>query len=143
MTNRETIPLSQCEKGWLYRVHSRNLSIAVFDGEDVFIGIRLKFRDRFLDSEIHYEVCNHGTCSPYEKLIKLPEGIEIVSYFPGSYDSHTGRDMEFDKPASKGGNGWTWKDTGEKCEGLYCPTIRHNKALFDWLEEKEEEFGED
>lgn len=45
-----TISISECKKRRVYKLHSRNLSFGVFDGDTGFIGIRTKFGSRFLDT---------------------------------------------------------------------------------------------
>lgn len=71
------IALSECVKGHLYKVNSRNLELAVFDGETGFTGIREKFGDRFLFKEYHYDTgVPYGTVRPQEDLGPIPEGIE-------------------------------------------------------------------
>lgn len=43
--------VQECEIGAVYRVYSRNLSVAVCTDGEHFIGIREKFGSRFLDTE--------------------------------------------------------------------------------------------
>ena len=51
--SRETIPLDQCIKGRLYKVGARNFTLAVFNGDDGFIGVRKKFSYTFPSTEYH------------------------------------------------------------------------------------------
>jgi len=70
--------LDDCQDRHLYRVHGRNISLAVFRADGpFFIGIRTKFGDRFLDAEYPWESGPpFGTCKVIEELPKvLPEGI--------------------------------------------------------------------
>ena len=46
-------PLDQCEKGRLYIVWARNFNVAIYDGNGGFIGVRQKFKSRFLFVEYH------------------------------------------------------------------------------------------
>jgi hypothetical protein len=72
------IPLDLCKRGHVYRVRSRNLRYAVFDGEHGFIGIRTKFGDRYLFTEDHWDTGEpHGTVKPYEDSGPVPDGIEV------------------------------------------------------------------
>ena len=49
------IPLDKLEIGQCYELESRNLQRGVWDGK-AFHGIRYKFGDLFIDSEIHYDL---------------------------------------------------------------------------------------
>jgi hypothetical protein len=44
------------EKGKLYKVDARNFTYAVYDGDGGFIGIRQKFGDAYLFTELDYEI---------------------------------------------------------------------------------------
>lgn len=57
------IPLDQCVRGRLYKIHCRNLRFGVFNGKDAFIGIRTKFGSRFLDEENHWDAESFATVS--------------------------------------------------------------------------------
>lgn len=130
------IPLSECLKGRVYRLHSRNLELGVFDGETGFIGIRTKFDSRYLFSEYHYDTGPpHGTASPLEDLGAVPEGIELKEYEP-STDQRNGRPVAFDRPVSQGGRGWYYLDTGE-CDQEIRAGSRTYRPLFDYLESLE------
>lgn len=68
------IPLSECKHGGLYKIHSRNLSIGVFN-EDAkgFIGIRNKFDYDYLFTEFHWDTGPpFGTVQPHELLDMYP-----------------------------------------------------------------------
>lgn len=57
----------------VYRLHSRNLRVGVWDAErEQFIGIRQKFHFRFLDAEDLYGPV-WGTARPLEHLGWLPD----------------------------------------------------------------------
>ncbi|MFW6242876.1 MAG: hypothetical protein ACOC2W_01840 [bacterium] len=64
------ISISNCIHGGLYLLESRNLSIGIFNEVDSsFIGIRRKFKFRFLDSELHWDKCEkYGTAKPLKFL---------------------------------------------------------------------------
>lgn len=72
------IALQDCQKGFLYKVFSRNLTFAVYEGNGGFVGIREKFGYRYLFTEYHNE-CGvpHGTVFPKEKLEEVPVEIKI------------------------------------------------------------------
>lgn len=70
------IPLSECKRGHLYRINSRNLSLGVYDGNWGFIGIRTKFGDRYLFTELHWDTGPpHGTVKPIEELERWQENL--------------------------------------------------------------------
>lgn len=63
-------------KNRLYRVYSRNLKFAIYDGDGGFIGIRRKFNTRFLDTEVLREL--GGTLTVKEDM-KIDAPIENIS----------------------------------------------------------------
>jgi len=134
------ISLKNCKDRFLYKIRSRNLSLGVFNiATSGFIGIREKFRDLYLFEEYHYDTgAPHGTVHPLEKLELLPEDI-VLNEFLGTVDYRTRRPVKFDKPKSQGGRGWYFTDTNEDA-GRVDPVGVSNKKLFNWLEEKEEEY---
>lgn len=78
------------ERG-IYRLHSRNLYVGVWDGRREkscgFIGIREKFGEISLFKEFHWDDgAPYGTAKPLELLGILPEGIDIrEGYMPEDY----------------------------------------------------------
>lgn len=76
--NEEWVRLPECEQGMAYRVNSRNLTVAVFDGKDGFVGIREKWGDEYLFTEYHYDTGSpFGTVLPRESLARIPEGMSL------------------------------------------------------------------
>ena len=71
------IPLNECEDGRLYRVQGRNFYFAVFNAKrQVFLGIREKFDQLFIDSENHWDAPAFATCKPLEALPEIvPDGM--------------------------------------------------------------------
>ncbi len=74
------IPIGILEVGECYELESRNLRKGVWDGEK-FHGIRYKFGELFMDSEIHYDLDDHyGTAKAICKLESKTDLIaEIVA----------------------------------------------------------------
>lgn len=73
------IPMDECEKGVIYRLHSRNLTLGVYDGNTGFIGIREKFGSRYLFTEYHYDSGPpFGTVTPLAEVDIVPKEIELV-----------------------------------------------------------------
>lgn len=133
MSEIESIPLDQCEHGYLYRIRSRNLMTGVFNKEsNGFIGIREKFGNEYLFTEYHWDTgAPFGTVHPVEKLAKVPDDIEIKESL-GSFDEVTDRRVAFDKPVAGGGKGWYFVDTGEASQDISA-IHRGNRKLEDWI----------
>ena len=68
------ISLKECKHGGLYEIDARNFSFGVFDeNQRGFIGIRLKFRYRFLDTEFHWDTgAPYGTAKPLKFIEMCP-----------------------------------------------------------------------
>src|SRR5579859_7846431 len=86
------IPLSECVERVVYKIHSRNLILGVFDGQSGFIGIREKFGYEYLFTEYHWDSSpSFGTVRPYEKLGMLDElcengaELQLIERDPLSY----------------------------------------------------------
>lgn len=77
MRHNDCITLENCKHGFLYLLAARNLSLGVYDeGTKGFIGVREKFRRRYLDVEFHWDTGEpFGTASPIKELDKLPAGL--------------------------------------------------------------------
>lgn len=128
------ILLPQCKRGYLYRIHSRNLEFGVYDGNEGFIGIRTKFGARFLFTEYHWDQGPpHGTVKPMEECGPIPRDIKLVESF-GVMDEMTRRSVAFDKPISDGGQGWYFTDTNEASTAIK-PISESNTVLFKYLDE--------
>lgn len=133
----EPIDFSVLEKGRVYRVRGRNITLGVFDGHNGFIGIREKFGERFLDTE--YEgMAIIGQPEPVDA--RISPDIPLKTYL-GSVDQVTGKAVLFDKPVAQGGKGWYFVDTGEASEAIR-PCAQNNpplwaaiKAVYDELKE--------
>ena len=71
------IKLEDCKERHVYRIHSRNLSVGVFD-TTAFIGIRSKFGEEFLFGEFHWDTGPpFGTVRPIEEIGALPNHIQV------------------------------------------------------------------
>ena len=65
MKYENEIPLEELEIGAAYELGARNIRVGIWDGRE-FHGIRTKFRDRFMDSEIHWDL--DGTAVALRRL---------------------------------------------------------------------------
>ena len=131
----ETIPLSECQPGHIYRLRSRKLTVGAFNqADDGFVGIREKFGSRSLFTEYHRDIGPpHGTAAPYEDLGPLPDGIEAKEY--EAFDSETKRQVEYlPKPGDPKG-AWYYVDTGEVFDG--DSLMRDCRPLFEYLDQME------
>jgi len=68
MDNPAYIPMRDLVIGHCYVVESRNIRCGIWDGK-AFHGIRRKFGDLFMDSEIHYDLDDrHGTARAVKEM---------------------------------------------------------------------------
>lgn len=135
----EYIPLTECVRGHVYKIASRNLSYGVYDGAGGFIGIRNKFCHRYLFTEYHWDQGEpYGTVKPLEDLGSLPVGVEPIERFPGTFDAESMREVAFDSPLVEGGRGWYFVDTGES-DSRINPITRPNHKLFLHLDQLRDE----
>jgi hypothetical protein len=151
------IPLLKCKRGFLYKIHSRNLSIGVFNGKDGFIGIRTKFGNKFLFTEYHWDTgAPYGTTKPLEELCPLPDNIkcdERESHEFGSdwVKDSTGKErptIRYDLKPGEEPHGRRqgfvdiFADTKERLPNDLYPYVKDNRALFNWLQDAEKELND-
>lgn len=78
------IALNELEVGRIYLLDCRNLYFGVYIGEGIFVGVRQKFGDRFLDREYHYDASKKfGTVEGMESTdytFKCPDSIEDLDH---------------------------------------------------------------
>jgi len=146
------IPLTACQLGHVYVIRSRNLSVAVYDGANGFIGIREKFGQRYLFTEYHHDQgAPYGTVHPLKDLGPLPAGIEPIERMVHKHGDHWGRrgeeivpvirrDKRDDEPPHGSRQGFVdlYADTGERMPDKQYPFLRENQPLFKHLAVLEE-----
>lgn len=68
------IKIADCKHGWTYEVHSRNLTLGVFNAETKgFVGLRSKWGDEYLFTEYHWDTgAPHGTAKPRKEIEECP-----------------------------------------------------------------------
>jgi hypothetical protein len=139
----EYIPLDECKEGYVYFLHSRNLSVGVFDGRSGFIGIRSKFESTYLFTEYHWDTgAPYGTVRPKQELGKLRDGADLTTSL-GTVDKVTNRLVFYDDTPDENGKGtqqvsggqirvkgWCYEDTKEPVPDGCRPTSVGNKKLF-------------
>jgi hypothetical protein len=139
------IAAGDCIDRHIYRIHSRNLKYGIYKEESGgFIGLREKFGSRFLFEEYHADTGGvYGTVCPKEDLgIVLSNEYHLRCQDPVSYDSVTGREVDFDTPVAQGGKGWFFIDTGESDLAIRASS-RGNPELFVFMVGIEEEHSSD
>lgn len=124
-------------KGNVYKLTSRNLSIGVFNGVDGFIGIRTKFGNRYLFTEIEWDQDkNYGTARALGQLGAIPEDIILREHL-GTECEYCHKPVNFDMTRPERER-WHHNDDTLICEGKgYGPVTISNKKLFAVLEEFE------
>lgn len=142
------IPMTECVKGHLYAIRSRNLSFGVYDGDEGFVGIREKFGDLFLFTEFHYDQGPpFGTVTPIVDMGECPIK-DLRESWSGGCSVH-GRPTVYDKTKPKlnpyASDGrmypgtWCHSDDGSEMPKGDSPTSKHNAELFDWLTKVEQD----
>ena len=128
------LPIDQCRDRKLYRVTSRNLTLAVFVADTKhFLGLREKFGYVFVDEEFHYEL--GGTVRPTEELdATVPDTIPLVAILKGVVCGTCKTEVVFDAGAKMWVHG----------EGVVCdkarPFSQPNKKLDAWLKRQEKKY---
>ncbi len=150
------VPMSKCKKGFLYRIHSRNLSFGVYDGEGGFVGIRVKFGQSYLFTEFHWDRgAPYGTVKPLEEVCPLPSDIpcterQVHEY--GNSDYAVDPDTKIERPVlrrdlktgeyqhgKRSGFVDEWAGTCIRLPDTLYPYLKSNALLFGWLKDKQKE----
>lgn len=160
------IDIADCKPGYLYRLKARNIRIGIFTEtangpRPGFIGIRTKFGNRFLETELHYDADPHfGTATPLEELVVCPVtdqrtelgticgqcqdefGIEApVDYLPYPDGPRTTTCGSGDKEwTNTYPSGWQHTDEQGRCTKPHGRRLS-NKELFQWLDQMGKQFA--
>jgi hypothetical protein len=153
------IPLNRCKKGFLYKIHSRNLGVGVFNGKDGFIGIRTKFGNKFLFTEYHWDTgAPYGTAKPLEELCSLPDNIKCDEREAHEFGTDWAIDPETENErptirynlkngenphGRRSGFVDIWADTKERLPDRLFPYTKDNRALFNFLEDARKKFTDE
>lgn len=147
------LTVDQLKPGYLYRLRSRNLALGVYR-EDChgFVGIREKFDSLFLFTEYHYDTGGSvGTAMPEEELEPCPVtdlreslGTECGrcktrAWFEKFSDDFPAPDEPYPGQGRWRCEGGCWEADpyGGASKGGTEPWSMPNKALYDWLIERE------
>jgi len=104
--DRPRVPYYDCIPRRLYKIGSRNLTYGVYDGEQGFIGIRVKFSAVYLFAEYHWDQGPpHGTVhTVIDTGIDLPEEIELKVYVFSTENTHSTYKPLLDWLTAQGGH---------------------------------------
>jgi hypothetical protein len=144
----------QCEHGKLYRIHSRNLKIGVYNSRTGgFCGLRTKFGSVYVFEEYHWDNGSpYGTVKPQELIPEtLLEGIYVAEYLPELLCN--GGPVLVSAERGKSACGRPLKSEHddkylhEHLDGVPCDAgakvygaFQSNTALYDWLVEMEKKY---
>jgi len=134
------IPLEDLVHRHIYKIRSRNLFVGVWnETTQGFIGIRLKFASKYLDTE--YEWNTGGSSGTAYALGDtgdiVPDDIPMRQRLD-SVCSETNRKVVFTTPVASGGKGWVYADDNEPIIGT--PRSVPNTALFELLTPYDDKF---
>lgn len=125
--------IDECINGYLYEIHSRNLTHGVYrELDNAFVGIRTKFGERFLFAEFHWDTGPpYGTVRPLRQI--GPSGVEHLREDLGLICTEHERPCVFiaSHPAS---GTWQHLDDNSLLEGDDRPRSVPNTPLFDFLD---------
>ena len=150
----DAIPRAQLKARFAYLLHSRNLTVGVYDGNGGFTGVRRKMGATFLDTEFLNDPPGRGTAIALREIAPLPPEIEVKEGEHGPC-ADCGQPIVYDEEfrpgsvtaqgAKKEARPWPWRHltvTGsiqplsqETHEG--GGTYRTYKPLFEWLKDLE------
>ena len=127
--------MNDLKNGRLYKLNSRNLDTGVWSAaKKGFIGVREKFKARYLDVEYHRDTGSRcGTARETKDLgIHLPEGILLEDYLPGSWCWDCEQPVVWTGPPAPA----PWKHADDTLDTSHQarPKVKGNEALFRWLE---------
>lgn len=126
--NAPFIPKKDCKNRIVYKIHSRNLELGVYDERDGgFIGFREKFGSVYLFKEFHYDNGPpFGTVRPDEETgWRLPAFISLDETL-GTVCGNCGGVVEYN-----GVDAWN-HTSKKKCENA-APQAVNNDDLSKWL----------
>jgi len=145
----EYIPISECKRGTIYRLHSRNLSYGVFVPEDGngFIGIREKLGSRYLFTEYHYDNGPpFGTVRPLEVVGSVDDDRILLTTSLATVCGYCGERAEYVKVeggVKKGDQTYVGEWRHITGDGLQCKEpfaiSPMNRQLFQLLEKFEDQ----
>jgi hypothetical protein len=146
------IAKADCKHRQLYRIHSRNLLIGVYnEPTGGFLGLRTKFGHVYVFEEYHWENEAFATVQPKEELPeRLPDEIEPTEDL-GTYCRACKADIKYVRfpdgereiTLKTGGTmmvpGSLVHPEGNPCQEILA-TNKYNQPLEDWLHEMEKKY---
>lgn len=127
----EPIPIEQLVQGHVYRVHSRNLDLAVFDGHLGMVGIREKLGHRYLATEY----LEHTAHAMQDTGVIVPPEVPLKDMLKGTVCSAHRQPARFVKKYV-GSRYGVWKHIadGTDLDENDSPRSIPNEALFEFLD---------
>ena len=145
------LPVRDCKKGHVYRIHSRNLGFGVFvpEKDNGFLGVREKGGSLYLFNELHADTGGiFGTVRPLEDLGPLKDPKILLSESMPSLCSYCGERcayIEVEGGVQKGDQSYSgeWRHlSGDgRCNEVH-PEGSENHKLFQAMLEIEREHGD-
>ena len=148
MTNY--IALNDLEHGRVYRIHSRNLTVGVWNSvAQGFIGIRRKFNSYFLFTELEYTVNDYfGTARAVEALdTVVPSSMQISESLDPVCRECGDRTFQVWKSEPSWPNGQRcvgnkhYVNSGCHLEGTHCSVIPENRELYNLMHNVQVKLG--
>ena len=136
----QRIPLAALIHKRIYRIHSRNLIVGVWNEEtNGFIGIRNKFGNDYLFTEYEYDTNGkYGTAWAIELVdAKLSDNVLLAETLGTKSGT---RWVKFTSPISSGGRGWVYVDDDSNVEDTNSIISLPNTELLDILKPYHEKF---
>lgn len=78
------IPANDLIERDVYELHSRNLLVGVYNGHGGFIGIRTKFGDRYLFTEVLNDPPGRGTAVALRRLGRIEDDVACQEGWQGA-----------------------------------------------------------
>ncbi len=136
----ERIPLASLIHKRIYRIHSRNLVVGVWNKDtNGFVGIRNKFGSEYLFTEYEYDTNDkYGTAWAIELVEEeIPDNVPLME----SLGARSGtRWVKFTTPVSSGGRGWVYTDDDSTVNTNGSIVYVPNAELFNILKPYHEKF---
>lgn len=125
---QQYLKIQECKHGYLYELHSRNLTYGVYNSENSgFIGIRTKFKSRYLFTEYHWDTGSpFGTVKPSKEIEPCQQKIIIADNL-GSECLNCFELVDFNQDRK-----W-FHLKYNNCDTIR-PCTRRNKDLFEYLD---------
>lgn len=132
------IKIPDLKERHVYRIHSRNLDFGIYytrGSDHGFLGIREKFKSKYLFTEYHWDGESFATVRPLYLIEKVPDSFVIKeSLGTECYNCKVNVDWTTEKK---------WVHLNQtSCQDAYPVSIQ-NKEVFDYLMSLEEKYKDE